>query len=166
MLCWQEFRKCLAPMGASGALSPILGAGAPGTPFHWEWAAPVSKAWDRPPRLPRDLGHPGSSPHTPQPGSRPKALRGRPGGPRLPWGAGEIPTVLAPSLRGAGSLSPPQLAAYLAGGLGRGGPALSGLGGGRGQGVSRPFVCWCVCMCVCAIVRPAGVWVRARVLGP
>lgn len=28
--------------------------------------------------------------------------------------------------------------------------------------MSRPFVCCCVCMCVCAIVRPAGVWVRAR----
>ena len=33
-----------ADRGASGALSPILGAGAPGTLFPWGQAAPVSEA--------------------------------------------------------------------------------------------------------------------------
>ncbi|XP_058381724.1 uncharacterized protein LOC131394390 isoform X2 [Diceros bicornis minor] len=56
----------LADGAASGALSPVLGAGAPRTPFRWHRAASVSEAGERPPRAYPGIPDIRGPPHTPR----------------------------------------------------------------------------------------------------
>ncbi|XP_058381723.1 collagen alpha-1(I) chain-like isoform X1 [Diceros bicornis minor] len=152
MLCWQEIRKCSSLMGQLPAPSlQFWELGLLGPRFAGTGQLQSPKPGRDPPAPTRESPTSGVLPTHPEPGSRPEASKGVRGGPGF-LGEQRKPPLSWPPPSGAPGLPPhrsSQPEAYLAGGLGRGCPALSGLGGGRGQGCPDPLFAG-VCVRVCA----------------